>query len=96
VAKASAFCEEARGPILGETLPQQIAVALVFGGIDPNCEGAKRSRNWLALTIYLIHGHKYGKVSDCSVENHQIGGVKKPRSLRLQSLLGFRYLTWIE
>jgi hypothetical protein len=94
--RASAFCEEARGPILGDTLPQQIAVGLVFGGIDTNFEGAKRSRNRVILTIYLIHVNKYGKVAGSFSKKPQIGGVKKPRSLRLPSLLGFRYLTWIE
>lgn len=43
----------------------------------------------LAGTIYLIHGHKSWKVAGSSSGKQQIGGVKKPRSWRRQSLLGF-------
>ena len=90
MAKASAFFEDEGGPRLREgPSPQKIAVSPVFCGIDPNFEGAKRSRNWVYLTIYLIHGHKCGKVADSFSRKPQIGGVKKPRSLRRQSLLGF-------
>ena len=97
MAKASAFFEDEGGPRLREgPSPQKIAVSPVFCGIDPNFEGAKRSRNWVYLTIYLIHVNKAWKVAASFSKKHQIGGVKKPRSLRLQSLLGFRYITWKE
>ena len=87
--KDSAFSEHEEGPALREVpLAQEMAVFLVLCGFEGFSLRAKRVRKHLIPTIYLIHGHKSWKVVVTFRRETQIGGVKKPRSLRLPSLLG--------
>jgi hypothetical protein len=95
--KDSAFSEHEEGPALREVpLAQEMAVFLVLCGFEAAPKREQRTGFCRETTIYLIHGHKAWKVTETFRRKSQIGGVKKPRSLRLPSLLGFRYLTWIE
>lgn len=88
--KDSAFSEHEEGPALREVpLAQEMAVSLGIGGFGLDSECTQCVRKQRIPTIYLIHVIKSWKVAGSFSKKHQIGGVKKPRSLRLQSLLGF-------